>query len=123
MSWIIEILLYKLKPGSGGEFFAIMRDVSVPLHRRAGIDVVWHGRSMHDPDGYGLIRAFADMASLEATQAAFYASDAWRKGPREAIIERIETATRIVIPMNDRGIDGLREQGWFDREAGDHGDG
>lgn len=113
MSRIIEILLYKLKPGTGGEFFSIMQDVSVPLHRQHDIDVVWHGQSMHDPDCYGLIRCFDDTASLENSQSRFYASDAWRSGPREAIIARIETATKIVVPMNDEGIDGLRKQGFF----------
>jgi hypothetical protein len=115
MTQIIEILLYELKPGTGGEFFSIMHDVSVPLHRAHGIDVVWHGQSMHDPDGYGLIRAFADIAALQASQEAFYASDAWRSGPREGIIARIATATKIVVPMNDEGIEGLRRQGFFCR--------
>lgn len=64
MSQIIEILLYKLKSGTGGEFFDIMQNLSVPLHKENGIDVIWHGQSMHDPDGYGLIRGFADMADL-----------------------------------------------------------
>src|SRR3546814_30565 len=111
MSQIIEMLLYKLKPGTGSEFFEIMQSVSVPLHKQNGIDVVWHGQSMHDPDVYGLIRAFADMATLETAQSAFYASQAWRAGPREAIIARIETATRIVIPMNADAVEALRKQG------------
>jgi hypothetical protein len=117
MAQIIEILLYKLKPGTGGEFFSIMQEVSVPLHRRHGIDVVWHGQSMNDPDGYGLIRAFADMAALEASQQDFYTSEAWRSGPREEIVARIETATKIVIPMNDEGIEGLRKQGFFSSDG------
>jgi hypothetical protein len=111
MSPIVEILLYKLKPGTGREFFSMMRDVSVPLHRQFGIDVVWHGQSMHDLDGYGLIRAFADMASLEDLLSAFYSSETWRSGPREEIVSRIETATKIVIPMDADAIEGLRKQG------------
>lgn len=117
MAKIIEILLYKLKPGTGSGFFSIMQGVSVPLHRKHGIDVVWHGPSIHDPDGYGLIRAFADMAALEASQRDFYASEAWRSGPREEIIARIETATKIVIPMNDEGIEGFRKQGFFSSDS------
>lgn len=112
MSQIIEILLYKLKSGTGGEFFDIMQNLSVPLHKENGIDVIWHGQSMHDPDGYGLIRGFADMADLDAAESAFYASDAWKVGPREAIIARIDTATKIVIPMNADAVQGLREQGY-----------
>jgi hypothetical protein len=110
MDQIIEILLYTLKPGTGREFFEIMQRESVPLHIRNGIDVAWHGQSMHNVDGYGLIRAFADMASLEAMPSKFYASKAWNLGPRAAIIERIETTTRIVIPMNADAVAGLRKQ-------------
>lgn len=111
MSKIIEILLYQLKPGSGEEFFDLMSNVSVPLHEKWGIDVVWHGQSMHDPDGYGLIRCFSDIASMDAVQSAFYASDAWKSGPREAIISRIESASKIVTPMNSAAVNGLRKQG------------
>lgn len=110
MARVIEIMLYTLKPGTGQEFFEIMRRESVPLHRRVGIDIVWHGQSMHSKDGYGLIRAFADMATLEAQLAKFYASEAWQTGPRAAIMERIETTTKIVVPMNLDAIEGLRTQ-------------
>lgn len=81
-----------------------MQNTSVPLYRQSGIDVIWHGQSMHDPDGYGLIRGFADMTASDQAQAAFHASDAWKTGPREAIIARIETATKVVIPMNEIAI-------------------
>lgn len=109
MSRVVEILLYKLKPGTGGDFQAIMRDVSAPLHRRHGIDVVWHGPSMHDPDGYGLIRAFPDAAAMETTLAAFYASDDWRQGPRESVVSRIDVATKLVMPLQAVVIEGLRQ--------------
>lgn len=109
MSQVVEILLYKLKPGAGGDFLTIMRDVSLPLHRRHGIDVVWHGPSMHDPDGYGLIRAFPDMAAMEMNLAAFYASDDWRQGPRESIVSRIDAATKLVMTLQETVIEGLRE--------------
>lgn len=111
MTQIIEILLYKLKPGTGEEFFEVMQNVSVPLHQENGIDVIWHGQSMHDSDGYGLIRGFENMEEMEEAQSAFYASEAWKAGPREAIIACIETATKIVIPMNADAVKGLREQG------------
>ncbi len=108
MQFIVEILAYTLKPGTGGAFFAIMRDSSVPLHQASGIDVVWHGQSRHDPDGYGLIRAFPSMDLMEASLAAFYGSDAWRSGPREAIIASIETSTRVCLPLDVAGIAAIR---------------
>ena len=115
LALIVEILVYQLKPATGPAFFEIMQRVSVPMHRQLGIDVVWHGQSLHDPDGYGLIRAFADLPALEVALGAFYESPDWRSGPREEIIASIETATRIVIPMNAEAIEGIRRQGYFCR--------
>lgn len=60
-----EIPPYTPKPGSGQEFFEIMQRDSVPFHKHNSNDVAWHGQSMHNVDGYGLIWAFADMATLE----------------------------------------------------------
>ena len=80
----VEILQYTLRPGSGAAFHAIMQEISVPLHQRHGIDVVRFGNSLHDPDCYCLIRAFDNPESMTAVLEAFYASDAWRSGPRIA---------------------------------------
>ncbi len=106
---VVEILQYRLKAGTGRAFFDLMRDVSVPLHRDHGIDVVWHGPSLHDPDCYGLIRAFADLETLDSALATFYAGADWRSGPREAILACIDVATKIVVPMTSEAIEGLRE--------------
>lgn len=54
----VEILEYTLRKGTGAAFHAIMQEISVPLHRHHGIDVVSFGNSLHDPDCYYLIRAF-----------------------------------------------------------------
>lgn len=108
MQFIVEILTYRLKPGTGDSFFSIMRDSSVPLHQASGIDVVWYGPSMHDPDAYGLIRAFASMESMDSSLATFYSSDAWRLGPREAIITSIETSNRVCLPMDAAAIEAIR---------------
>ncbi|MFK3620018.1 hypothetical protein RF161_09565 [Pasteurella multocida] len=40
---VIEILHYRLKPQSGQTFHQIMREISVPLHKQHGIDVIAYG--------------------------------------------------------------------------------
>jgi hypothetical protein len=50
MVQLIEIMLYTLRAGTGGEFLGIMQHQSTPLHQQAHIDIVWHGQSHHDPD-------------------------------------------------------------------------
>ncbi|MCC8368407.1 NIPSNAP family protein [Xenorhabdus sp. PB61.4] len=105
---IIEILQYELKKGTGSQFHEIMVNVSVPLHRSQGIDVVSFGNSLHNPDCYYLIRAFEDMNELSAVQARFYKSDAWINGPRTGIIERIDKSVKTVIEMPASAINALR---------------
>lgn len=108
MSRTVEILQYTLHSGSGDGFHRIMRDISVPLHQRHGIDVVRFGNSLHDPDCYCLIRAFASPESMATVLEAFYASDAWRSGPREAIVSSIETSLKTVMTLSPEGVEGLR---------------
>lgn len=105
---IVEILQYTLKKGSGEEFHQIMREVSVPLHAKNGIDVVAYGNSLHDADSYYLIRAFDSEEQMKSVLEDFYASVGWRSGPREAIISRIELSLKSVLSLPQSGIDRLR---------------
>ncbi|MGG6194017.1 NIPSNAP family protein [Pantoea allii] len=107
---IVEILQYSLKPGTGQKFHQVMVEISVPLHHEAGIDVVVFGCSLHDEDSYYLIRAFDDIEHMEASQEAFYGSEAWQNGPRTAIIERIKTSVKAVITLPETVVEGLRNQ-------------
>ncbi|WP_017779933.1 NIPSNAP family protein [Aeromonas dhakensis] len=108
MKRVLEIRNYRLKVGSRTEFHRLVAEQSLPLHREWGMDVVNHGPSLHDPDVYFLMRAYADLDDLTRSQAAFYATDAWRKGPREAIVELIESDTNTVLWLPDVAIDALR---------------
>ncbi|MFI6156175.1 NIPSNAP family protein [Kitasatospora sp. NPDC051170] len=97
---ILEIRTYRLKPGSGEEFVRVMREESVPLLEEAGVRVVACGMSLVAEDGHEeayLIRAFASIEEHREQEEAFYASDAWRSGPREAIVSRIESYHSIVM--------------------------
>lgn len=105
----VELLQYSLKAGTGREFHQIMIEESIPLHRDAGIDIIAFGNSTHDEDSYYLIRAYDDPEHLDASQRAFYCSDAWRSGPRDAIIERIQTSLKSVLMLTDTATDGLRK--------------
>lgn len=106
---VLEILQYTLKSGSGAEFHRIMREISIPLHAREGMDVVAYGNSLHDPDAYYLMRAFDSLEAMDNAETRFYSSDGWLSGPRMAIIERIENSLKSVIPMPTATIDALRQ--------------
>ena len=108
MTRIIEILMYTLKPGSGLDFHQIMQNVSVPLHLEAGMDVVSYGSSLHDCDSYHLIRSYGSESHRQVSQDTFYASAAWKQGPREDIISRIEISTTTVMALTQDVIDAIR---------------
>lgn len=108
MKLLVEIRSYKLKPGTVALFHEAVVSTVIPLLRSWDTDVVAHGPSAHEPDTYFLVRAYADLADLQAQQDAFYGSDAWRQGPRESIISLVETYLNTVLWMSPESIEDLR---------------
>lgn len=106
---LIEVRAYKLKPGLTAEFDRLIKGTALPMLRAAGMDVVACGASAHETDTYFLIRAYADLADLNAQQDAFYGSDAWRKGPREAVLACIDHFLNTVLWLSPDGVDDLRK--------------
>jgi hypothetical protein len=104
----VEVRTYNLKPGARAEFHRLASEVAVPMLRRWNVDVVAHGPSPHDETSYYLIRQYADLAERQRSQDAFYGSDEWRQGPRDAILALIESYTTIVLELEAAAVDGLR---------------
>lgn len=111
MRKIIEIRSYQLKPGSALDFHHIMLTESAPLHKAFGIEIVAHGPSLHQPDTYFLIRAFDDLHDLDQSQKDFYASDAWRNGPRESIVSAIASDANVVMWVDSSAVQALKIAG------------
>lgn len=104
----VEIRSYELVTGSRDAFAALMREHSLPMLARWGVDVVYCGPSGNDPNGYALIRAYNDADHLRASQDAFYGSAEWREGPREAVIALIAAMTNAVVTLNEATVEALR---------------
>jgi hypothetical protein len=109
MKRLVEIRSYKLKPGTGAKFHALVTSQSMPLLLAAQMDVVAYGQSLHDADSYCLIRSYESMEHLSASQEEFYSSSAWRQGPREAIISLIDADINIVLWLTPESLQALRE--------------
>jgi hypothetical protein len=106
----VEIRSYRLKPGTRDRFDRLMSESAVPMLRRWHTDVVRHGASAHDEVSYYLIRAYAGVDDRQRRQDEFYGSAEWREGPRQAILDLIEEYVSVVVPMDDRTIDRLRNK-------------
>jgi ketosteroid isomerase-like protein len=122
-SHVLEIRSYNLKPGTRERFHALAEREAIPMLRRWKIDVVAYGPSRHDADTYYLMRAFPSVGERQRMEDAFYGSDEWRQGPREAVLAAIESYTTVVIEVDDATLQGLRAAGHAEASSGSGGTG
>ena len=108
MTHLIEIRSLNIKPGMREEFHRLYIGEALPLLKRWNFDVVAYGPSLHDENSYYVIRRYDSLAHREQSEDAYYASDDWRKGPREAILALIENYTDIVFEADETTVQGLR---------------
>jgi len=109
MNHFVEIRSYNLKPGTRDEFHRLFIEEAFPMLKRWNVDVVAYGPSLHDENSYYLMRRFDSLAQREQSEDAFYSSDEWRQGPREAIVSLIENYTEVVLELDEATLRGLRK--------------
>jgi hypothetical protein len=109
---ILELRSYRVVSGRTGDFVDLMRAEALPLLAQQEIDVVACGASLDprdgDPQDAYLIRAFADEQTRERAEREFYASAAWRDGPREAVLALIESFHTVILEVPEAVVDTLR---------------
>jgi hypothetical protein len=108
---VVEIRSYNLKPGMSERFRQLFADAAFPMLQRANIDVIAFGPSLHDPQSWFLVRSFDSVEDRQASEDAFYGSTEWIEGPREAVLDCIESYTTIVIEADPALIAALRKIG------------
>jgi len=104
---ILEIRTYRLREGERAAFDRIFRDEALPMLHRRGIEVVGFGPSIEDDVHFVLIRAFRSRDARNEQEAAFYGSDEWRSGPREAVLAPIESYHTIVLETTAEAVEAL----------------
>ena len=77
---------------------------------RASMNVVAFGHTDHEGHTYFLIRSFSSEADLKLKQGVFYSSLAWRDGPREPLVQCIDTYVNTIVEMSEQSVDELRSQ-------------
>jgi len=106
-SWLLEIRLFKLHPGTRAEFDRISREGTIPMMRRYGINVVAHGSSLNDEDGYFLLRAFPSEEQRVTQSQVIYATAEWAENYEEPIMGMIADYHTAVMPMSSELVQGL----------------
>ena len=56
------------------------------------------------------MRRYDSLAHREESENAFYGSDEWRQGPREAILALIQNYTEIVLELDEVTVEELRKR-------------
>jgi ketosteroid isomerase-like protein len=105
---VVEIRSYNLKPGTRDHFQKLFLEQAHPMLQRVQMDVVGYGPSMHDETSWFLMRSFESIGERQRSEDAFYGSAEWRDGPRDAILELIESYTTVVVELDEATIAGLR---------------
>ena len=95
---VIELRVYKLRPGAAGAFADRFREQISPMLERHGIEVVHYGPSLADPDSFCLIRAYPSVEERQAVLDAFYGSKEWLEQHDEAVMAMIESYNTCVLP-------------------------
>ncbi len=98
---MIEIFIINLKEGTREEFHHIFVTQSLPLLKKWNINVIAHGRSLHDENTYYVIRLFKSLEDRQTSEDAFYGSEDWKNGPREGLVPKIDSSSTIVIPTDN----------------------
>lgn len=105
---LVEIRSYTLKPGTRARFHRRFVEESLPLLNQAKVQVIAYGPSLHDDLSYVLMRGFSSLEARQQSEDAFYASDAWRNGPRDATLADIDTYSTVVMRVDAATLRGLR---------------
>jgi hypothetical protein len=111
MNHLIEIRTLTLQLYTRDQFHQLFIEKALPLLQRWNFDVVAYGPSLHDENTYYVIRRYDTLIQREEMEDAYYASDDWRKGPRETMLALIESYTDIVLELDEVTLQRLRNQG------------
>ena len=79
MPHIVEMRMYKTKPGKRAEFIAMFLEKQLPAHKEIGMKVLGPFPAIDDPDMLFMLRAFPDLASRDEMKSRFYDGPLWKE--------------------------------------------
>ncbi|CAN5715179.1 hypothetical protein BH11PSE12_BH11PSE12_33430 [soil metagenome] len=103
-----EVRSYKLRVKTSKAFHKIMPELSAPMLKKRGTDVVAFGVSLLEEDAYILILAYSELSDLEQRQGESYRSEEWHGGSGVEAVERIEIPLNTIVWLSDSSVDDLQ---------------
>lgn len=77
--------------------------------KQHGIEVIYAGPSLHDANGWCLLRAYPSLEERQRTLDAFYGGEEWLQYHEEPVMEMIESYNTSVIKVPPETIEALRD--------------
>lgn len=97
MSAVIEVRIYRAKPGTRGRLLALLRSDAFPAQRELGMKVLGPFPSQEDDVTFVWLRAFPDEASREPLKGAFYEGPDWLDGLEAQILPLLDDYSAVVV--------------------------
>jgi hypothetical protein len=97
MTGLVEMRIYRLKPGKRAEFLDIFLTRSVPAHEKIGMRILGPFPAIDDPDAFFFMRGFPDLASRAPMKSAFYDGALWKTELEHVLMPMIDRYEAVLI--------------------------
>jgi hypothetical protein len=95
---LLEMRLFRVRPGTREEFHRITHEGTIPLMRSLGIDVLAYGPAANNDDLYYVLRAFSSEEQRTEQAHAFYSSPVWERDFDAPVMGMMEDYRIAVMP-------------------------
>lgn len=102
---IVEIRIYRIKPGMREGFLEFFRNEAIPLQRSFGIRVVGPFVDIEDPDGVVWARAFPSLAVRDRMKTELYEGEKWTRELEGIVMPMLESYRSILTETPEWFID------------------
>ncbi len=98
---IVELRIYRTKPGMRPMFLDLFRAHSMPEHIRLGMPIIGPFPCIDNPDAFFFMRGFPDMNSRNALKVSFYEGPLWKEHLEAELMPMLEHYEFVVVDDPD----------------------
>jgi hypothetical protein len=97
MHHVIEMRIYRVKPGKREDLLHLFRTRAMPAHAAIGMKILGPFSAVDDPDAFFFMRAFPDVASREPMKSRFYGSELWLRELEPVMMPMIDKYEAVLV--------------------------
>ena len=97
MPHVIEMRIYRVKPGKREDLLHLFRTRAMSAHAAIGIKNLGPFPAVDDPDAFFFMRAFPDVESREPMKTRFYGSELWLRELEPVMMPMIDKYEAVLV--------------------------